>query len=68
MQVDVDLLRRTLRYHGLTNEIAGKSLGISRDAFQRRLREKSFRIDEIHTLMQTIPLSKDEVWQIFFSE
>ena len=68
MHVDVDLLRRTLKYHGLTNEDAGKILSVSRDAFQRRLREKSFRIDEIHTLMQTIPLSKDEVWQIFFSE
>ena len=68
MHVDVDLLRRTLKYRGLTNEDAGKILSVSRDAFQRRLREKSFRIDEIHTLMQAIPLSKDEVWQIFFSE
>ena len=68
MHVDVDLLRRTLKYHGFTNEDAGKILSVSRDAFQRRLREKSFRIDEIHTLMQAIPLRKDEVWQIFFSE
>lgn len=68
MTVDTDLLRRTLRYRGLTNEGAGKILGVSRDAFQRRLREKSFGIDEIHTLMQAMPLSKDDVWQIFFSE
>ena len=68
VQVDVDLLRRTLKFHGLTNEIAGKALGVSRDAFQRRLRERSFRIDEIHMLMRTVPLTKDEVWQIFFSE
>ena len=68
MQVDVDLLRRTLKYHGLTNEDAGKILSGSRDAFQRRLRERSFRIDEIHMLMRTVPLTKDEVWQIFFNE
>lgn len=68
MQVDVDLLRRTLKYHGLTNEDAGKILSVSRDAFRRRLRERSFRIDEIHMLMRTVPLTKDEVWQIFFSE
>lgn len=68
MQVDVDLLRRTLKYHGLTNEDAGKILSVSLDAFQRRLRERSFRIDEIHMLMRTVPLTKDEVWQIFFSE
>ncbi len=68
MQVDVDLLRRTLKYHGLTNEDAGKILSVSRDAFQRRLRERSFRIDEIHMLMRTVPLTKDEVWQIFFNE
>ena len=68
MHVDVDLLRRTLKYHGLTNEDAGKILNVSRDAFQRRLREKSFRIVDIHTLRQAIPHRKDEVWQIFFGE
>jgi len=68
VQVDVDLLRRTLKYHGITNEDAGKILGVSRDSFQRMFRKKSFRIGEIHTLMQTIPLTKDEVWKIFFSE
>ena len=68
MGIDVDLLRRTLRFHGITNENAAKLLGISRDAFQRRLRNKSFHVSEVHTLMRDLPLGKDEVWKIFFCE
>lgn len=68
MDINIDLLRRTMMYHGLTNENAAKALGISRDAFQRRLRKRSFRVSEVHMLMRCIPLTKEEVWQIFFSE
>lgn len=68
MEINIDLLRRIMMYHGLTNENAAKALGISRDAFQRRLRKRSFRVSEVHMLMRYIPLTKEEVWQIFFSE
>jgi len=68
MRVDIELLRKTMKHHGLTNENVGKALGVSRDGFQRRLRDKSFRIAEVHTLIQVIPLTKAEVWKIFFAE
>jgi len=68
MRVDIELLRKTMKNHGLTNENAGKALSVSRDGFQRRLRDKSFRIAEVHTLMQVIPLTKAEAWKIFFAE
>lgn len=68
VRVDVDRLRRTLRYHGVTNEGAGKMLGVTRDSFQRRLRDASFRVHEVHVLMEAVPLTDDEVWQIFFAK
>lgn len=43
-------------------------LGVTRDSFQRRLRDVSFRVHEVHVLMEAVPLTDDEVWQIFFAK
>lgn len=66
--MDIDLLKRTLKYHGWTNEKLAKAMGIHRDTLQRRFRTGSFRIRDIQQMRETIPLTKQEVEEIFLNE
>ena len=45
--MDLDLLKRTMKYHGWTNALLAKELNISRDTFQRRLRKGNLRVTEL---------------------
>ena len=64
MNVDVDLLKAKLRFYRVTQKHAGEIVGLSRDSFIRRLREKDFHISEIHRLMESVPLTMKEVEKI----
>lgn len=66
--MDVELLKRTMKYHGWTNASLAKELGMHRDTLQRRMRKENFRIDEVQKIKDTIPLSEEEANSIFFNK
>lgn len=68
MGVDVEILKAKLRLHKITQARMANLIGISRDAFMRRLRkEQDFQLKEVHSMMEAIPLTMQEVEEIFFS-
>lgn len=66
MEVDTDLLKAKLKYHRKTYKEAGAALGINRDTFARKLRTRHFTIQDIHSLMDFVPLDLQEMERIFF--
>ena len=66
--MDVELLKRTMKYHGWTKASLAKELGMHRDTLQRRMRKENFRIDEVQKIKDTIPLSEEEANSIFFNK
>lgn len=67
MRTDIQLLKAKLKYHGKTYYEVAKAIGINRDTFTRRLEDGgSFRIKEVQAMMDFVPLTRDEVWEIFF--
>ena len=65
--MDIDLLKRTMKYHGWTNEKLAKAMGIHRDTLQRKMRgEVRFTVDDLCVMREVIPLADEELLQIFF--
>lgn len=65
--VDIRLLKAKLKYHGKTYYEVAQAIGMNRDTFTRRLEDGgSFRVREVQVMMKYIPLTRDEVWEIFF--
>lgn len=69
MQINVERLRRVMKRQGLTNEMVADYIGISRDTFQRRLRNRgaTFELMEVWQLVSLLSLSDEEIINIFFS-
>lgn len=69
MAVDIRLLKAKLKYHSKTYYEVAQAIGINRDTFTRRLEDGgSFRVREVQAMMEHIPLTRDETWEIFFGE
>ena len=68
MKVDIQELKAKMAYNNRLNKEVAESLGISRNTFSLKLQTGDFKISEIHRLMKAIPLSMQEVKQIFFAE
>lgn len=68
MQINVERLRRVMKRQGLTNEMVADYIGISRDTFQRRLRNRgaTFELMEVWQLVSLLSLSDEEIINIFF--
>jgi len=64
--INRELLRRTMRFHGLTNENLAQKLGITRSTFQGKLKKLNFSIKDVRVMQEEIPLSDEEVIKIFF--
>ncbi len=65
--MDIDLLKRTLKYHGWTNEKLAKAMGIHRDTLQRKMRGAvRFTAEDLRIMREVIPLADEELLQIFF--
>lgn len=65
--VDIRLLKAKLKYHDKTYYEVAQAIGMNRDTFTRRLEDGgSFRVREVQVMMEYIPLTRDEVWEIFF--
>lgn len=64
---DVELLRKIMQRNGITNERLACAMGKSRDNLQRKLRgELRFTLADLRIMRECIPLSDDELLQIFF--
>ncbi len=66
MLINRELLRRTMQFHGWTNENFAKKLGIARSTFQGKLKKLNFSIEDVRVMQKEIPLSDKEVIEIFF--
>ena len=67
MKTDIQLLKAKLKYHSKTYYEVSQAIGINIDTFTRRIKDGgSFRIKEVQAMMDFVPLTHDEVWEIFF--
>ena len=68
MKVDVVRLKTLIKKNGKTYEQVGRAAGINRDTFTRRLKSDGgeFKVSEIYAIADFIPLSKEELLEIFF--
>jgi hypothetical protein len=68
--VDMQLLKAKLKYHRRTYSEVAAQIGMNRDTFARRLSTggKDFRIGEVLTMMEFVPLTYEEMKQIFFTK
>lgn len=70
MEFDKARFKGTLKAKSKTYEEIARGIGMKRDTFSRRIGPNGigFYIDEIHRLMEVVPLSMDEVKEIFFAK
>lgn len=70
MEFNKALFKGTLKAKGKTYEQVANAIGMKRDTFSRRIGPNGigFYINEIHRLMEVVPLSIDEVKEIFFAK
>lgn len=70
MRVNVDLLRGKIIERRTTYENVADKVGIDRSTFYRRLKEQgiNFKIGEIHSMVEAIPLTNNEAIEIFLAE
>lgn len=68
MRVDIPRLRELLQINGVSHEIAASRIGVTRDTFQRRLREngETFTVKESWELSNALNLNEDMILKIFF--
>ena len=68
MTVNIQELKAKMTYNNRFHKDVAESLGISRNTFRYKLQTGDFKISEIHKMMKYIPLSLQEVEQIFFQD
>lgn len=66
--INVDLLKRTIQYRGLTQMEVAKELGMSRTALQMRMRRQNFSVLIVQRLADILSLDFDEMGEIFFPD
>ena len=64
--IDMQLLKAKLKYNDRTYAEIAKAIGINRDTFAKRLITGRFLISDVQKMMDVIPLSIDEMEDIFF--
>lgn len=67
MYIDIEHLKAIMRYHDISQESLAAALGMCRDTFIRRMKKEEFTIKQVHKMMKVIPLSMEEMEQIFFA-
>ena len=65
--MDIELLKRTMKSYGWTNEKLAKAMGLHRDTLQRKMRGGiRFTAEDLRVMREVIPLADEELLQIFF--
>lgn len=68
MAVDIRLLKSKLKYHERTYRDVAMAIGINHDTFTRRMKDGgSFRVSEVQAMMDFVPLTEEDVRDIFFA-
>ena len=68
MTVDTQALRAKMTYHNLLQKDIAEALGMTRATLHSKLQTGEFKISEVHRLIEKIPLSMEEVEEIFFAK
>lgn len=70
MVVNVDRLKGKIVERRTTQDEVADKIGIDRSTFYRKMKNngKGFTIGEIHRMVDSVPLTKDEAMDIFFTE
>lgn len=70
MKTNIDRMKGIMRERGKTFEGTAKVIGVYRDTFTRRMKSKGtqFTIAEIHAMADYIPLTVEEIQEIFFKK
>lgn len=68
MKVDTQELRALMIYHNRSQKDLAKSIGLSRNTFTLKLQSGDFKISEVHKLMESVPMTMQDVEKVFFSE
>lgn len=66
MQMDVKKFRVAMYVRGSNPDELAEAIGCKRWAFNRKIREQTFRAREISTLARVMSLTKDEFVDIFY--
>lgn len=68
MAVNVEKLKLVIVEKNTTQESVADSLGIDRSTFYRKMKSsgKTFSVEEVQKMVDTIPLTSNEAVQIFF--
>ncbi len=70
MVANIERLKGKIIEHNLTQKDIAKKMGIDKSTFSRKLSNngKGFTVEEIHKMVDIIPLSKEEAVDIFFNQ
>ena len=70
MQVDVELLKKSIIASGKTKETVAKELGIDYSTFTRKMKcdALAFSVGQMHKLVEVLDLSADQASRIFFAQ
>lgn len=68
MRIDSRGLLAKLTYCNKSQKDVSDALGVARSTLWRKLHDESFTIKEVHQLMKIVPLTMEDVEQIFFAD
>lgn len=70
MIVDVQKLRGKIVEKGTSQEAVADKMGIDRTTFYRKMKNggSGFTVGELHSMVEAVPLTKEEAILIFFNE
>lgn len=66
MEIDIPLLKATLKLRGLVYRNVYEGIGMPLTTFNNKLRTEGFTVKEAQAIAEVIPLSREEVLSIFF--
>lgn len=66
MEIDIPLLKATLKLRGLVYRNVYERIGMPLTTFNNKLRTEGFTVKEAQAIAEVIPLSREEVLSIFF--
>lgn len=69
MKIKTEKLRKKMIQNNYANDTFAKTIGVNQEVFCNKLdsREDLFTIKEMYSIIGALGLTKEEVWEIFFS-
>lgn len=69
MMINIGRLKAKIVEAQTTQEAVAKAIGMDRSTFSRKIKSdgKAFTIGEVHKIIDTLPLTKEDAIDIFFN-